>query len=170
VAITIASGLSHGRLPDAQRLLFEYMAATEVEAGRASVAAPEQLPASLRDEQVDPGAVYRAPGDLLLAIEGDEAVGCVGLRVLDEATAEVRRLFVRPGHRGSGAATLLMHAAHALASDAGLAKVVLDVMPSRREVIQWYRRLGYAEVAPPARNPYGMVFMEYALGATSRRV
>ncbi|MDO9444529.1 MAG: GNAT family N-acetyltransferase, partial [Dehalococcoidia bacterium] len=126
------------------------------------------LPASLRGEQGDPGAVYRAPGDLLLAIDGDEAVGCVGVRVLDEASTEVRRLFVRPGHRGGGSATLLMHAAHALASDAGFAKVVLDVMPSRAAVIEWYRRLGYAEVPPPALNPYRMVFMECALGATPR--
>ncbi|MDA0270352.1 MAG: GNAT family N-acetyltransferase [Chloroflexi bacterium] len=168
MTIVVTTGLSVERLEQARHLLFEYMAATEVEAGRAVVAAPNDLPPSLREEQADPAAVYRAPGDLLLALDGDEAVGCAGVRMLDGTTAEVRRLFVRPGHRGGGAAGVLMSAAHALAFDAGLTKVVLDVMPSRLDVIEWYRRLGYVEVAPPAHNPYGMVFMECAVGPTTR--
>jgi len=152
--------LEPDRLEDARGLLFRYMAATEVEAGRAHVSLPDELMAPLRAEIADPTLVYRPPGALFLAYAGDDPLGCVGLKALDAQTAEVKRLFVAPEGRSRGVASLLMDELHAHAERAGFARLVLDVMPSRGAVIEWYRRLGYVEVAAPEENPYGMVFME----------
>ncbi len=163
--VTVVSGLAPERLFDAQRLLFLYMAATEAEAGRARVTLPDELMSPLRDEIEDPISVYGPPGALLLACSDDVPVGCVGLKALDAQTAEAKRLFVAPEGRSLGIASLLMDELHAHAERAGFARLVLDVMPSRGAVIEWYRRLGYAEVAAPQENPYGMVFMERAVAS-----
>src|SRR5215203_1839029 len=50
-----------------------------------------------------PGSYARPEGRLMLASAGNDMAGCVGLRRLDAATSEMKRLFVRPPFRGLGA-------------------------------------------------------------------
>lgn len=148
-----------GDLGAARALVFEYLAATQAEAGRAVPASVDELPGVLRDECVDPAAAFAAPGALLLALSGDAAVGCVGLRP-DAApdAVTVTRLYVRPAYRSRGAARLLMAHAHRHAARAGFGRLVLDVMTSRTHVIDFYRRLGYLDTMPsPDAVRYSMV-------------
>ena len=147
------------------------MAATQAEAGRGEPASIGQLPPALRWECEHLAAVYAPPGGLFIACQDERPAGCVGLvpGPYPDA-AEVRRLYVRPGHRGAGIGRLLMDHVHEQAAQRGFARLVLDVMPSRTAVIDFYRRLGYAECEPfSAESPSPMVFMQRHLSHPSAR-
>jgi GNAT superfamily N-acetyltransferase len=105
---------------------------------------------------------YQPPGVLLLAYHDQEPIGCVGLKPMPPAgTIEVKRLYVRPAHRRGGAARLLMHHAHRHAADHGFTRLVLDVMPARTHVIDFYRRLGYTDIEPyPGAAPDPMIYLQ----------
>src|SRR2546427_13082460 len=74
-----------------------------------------------------PGAYGPPRGALLLA----PGQGCVALRPLDAATAEMKRLYVRPAARGSGAGRALAQAAVSQARELGFSRVVLATIAER---------------------------------------
>jgi putative acetyltransferase len=90
---------------------------------------------------------------LLLAHEGSAAAGCVALRELDRGTAEMKRLYVRPGHRGRGIGRVLAEAAITAAREAGYERIVLDSLPKMREALALYRELQFREVPPYLAEP-----------------
>jgi GNAT superfamily N-acetyltransferase len=149
-------------VPDAQALVFEYMASTQREAGRAVPATIDQLPGVLHTECADLASAYQPPGALLLAYHHHEPIGCVGLKPMSPpGTIEVKRLNVRPTHRRGGVARTLMHHAHRHAAQHGFTRLVVDVMPTRTHVVDFHRQLGYTEAEPyPAESPDPMIYME----------
>jgi|SRR5688572_1718076 ribosomal protein S18 acetylase RimI-like enzyme len=90
---------------------------------------------------------------LLLAYEDDNLAGCVALRELDRATAEVKRLYVRRAYRGRGTGRALIEAALGAARNAGYARVVLDSLPGMRQALALYRALGFCEIPPYLAEP-----------------
>lgn len=164
---------SAGRYADAGTLVFEYMAGTVAQtSGRPAPATPAGLPRLLRDECANLAVVYRSPGTLLVAYAaGGQPAGVVGLAYRGERTAEVKRLYVRPAHRGMGIARDLMARAHSHAAEHGLDEVILDVLPSRTDVIAFYRRLGYTGTEPfPTAAPMPMVYLRRAVGRADVRL
>lgn len=161
-AATVVSAFPAGRGGDAAALVFEYMAATQAETGRAVPAEISELPAVLQRECRDLQAVYRPPGALLIADHDGQPAGCVGIAPCPtERTAEIKRLYVRPAYRGKGIASTLMSHAHHHAARHGMARLILDVLPARTAVIGFYRRLGYTETEPYATgSPVSMIYMQ----------
>jgi GNAT superfamily N-acetyltransferase len=148
--VAVVSAFPAGRGGDAAALVFEYMAATQAETGQPLPAGTDELPAPLRRECGSLHDVYRPPGTFLIADHGGQPAGCVGLTALPGGhTAEIRRLYVRPAYRGNGIARVLMSRAHQHAARNGIARLILDVLPTRTAVISFYRRLGYTETEPP---------------------
>jgi ribosomal protein S18 acetylase RimI-like enzyme len=160
--VTVVSAFPAGRSRDAADLVFEYMAATQAETGRGMPAAISELPAVLQRECHHLPAVYGPPGALLIADDGGQPAGCVGLVPCATArTAEIKRLYVRPAHQGKGIARTLMSNAHHHAVRNGMTRLILDVLPARTAVISFYRRLGYTETEPfPNESPSAMIYME----------
>jgi putative acetyltransferase len=161
-AVTVVSAFPAGRGGDAAALVFEYMAATQAETGQPLPAGIGDLPAALQRECADLPVVYRPPGALLIAGHSGQPVGCVGLAPCSaERTAEIKRLYVRPAHRGNGIARTLMNHAHHHAARHGITRLILDVLPARTTVISFYRRLGYTETGPHAtESPVPMIYMQ----------
>jgi ribosomal protein S18 acetylase RimI-like enzyme len=100
-----------------------------------------------------PGDYAPPTGALLLARVDGEPAGCVALRALDGGTGELKRLFVRPAHRGLGLGRKLVEQALDAAADLGYDAIRLDTTPEMRAAHQLYRTLGFREIEPYRENP-----------------
>jgi GNAT superfamily N-acetyltransferase len=119
-----------------------------------------------------PGEYAPPAGALLLARLGADPVGCVAVRPLERDCCEMKRLYVRPAFRGTGAGRALARAAIVAAEKAGHARMRLDTVPQMDEARGLYRSLGFVEIEPYRFNPVpGTSFMELALteGRLTRR-
>ncbi len=108
---------------------------------------------------------YAAPqGRLVLAMMNAEIVGCAALRRIGDDVCEMKRLYVRPQFRATGAGKLLALAIIDEARQIGYARLRLDTLPVMERAIALYRLLGFKEIAPYYHNPVvGAMFMELDL-------
>ncbi|WP_461030681.1 GNAT family N-acetyltransferase [Streptomyces sparsus] len=81
------------------------------------------------------------------------AVGCVGLRVLDPSTAELKRMYVAPAARGRRLGTALLAVAERAAAERGVDRIVLDTRSELVGATALYERHGYLAVSPYNSNP-----------------
>ncbi len=113
-----------------------------------------------------PGKYAPPRGALLLAMDPTEAVGCVGVRPLAGNVCEMKRLYVRPQHRGQGVGRRLAVAAIAAARQAGYRVMRLDTLERLREAMRLYESLGFVRVPPYYANPLpGVVYWQLSLDA-----
>jgi ribosomal protein S18 acetylase RimI-like enzyme len=114
-----------------------------------------------------PGRYSPPEGRLLLALEGGMAAGCAALRKVENGICEMKRLYVRPRFRGRGIGTELALAVLQTARNAGYKLMRLDTLPSMKQAIEIYRKLGF-RAADPYYDTRGecTVFMEADLAET----
>jgi GNAT superfamily N-acetyltransferase len=99
-----------------------------------------------REIAADPGDGLAPPtGRLLVARYDGEPAGTAGVRLLDAATAELKRVFLLPRARGRGGAALLVGAAEDAARALGAERMILDTRSDLVEARALYTRLGYTE-------------------------
>jgi GNAT superfamily N-acetyltransferase len=111
-----------------------------------------------------PGDYAPPDGQLLLAVEDDQAVGCAAMRKLGDGICEMKRLYVRPGHRSKGLGRKLVEAIIQEARGTGYEKMRLDSLTSLKEAAGLYRSLGFTEIPPYRYNPLpDAVFMDLGL-------
>lgn len=98
--------------------------------------------------------MYGPPGGVLfLARDGDEAVGCAGLRRLSADDGEIKRLYVAPSRRGAGIGRLLAQRAIAAGRELGYRRLLLDTLPAMQAAQALYRSLGFLPTAPYGDHP-----------------
>ena len=112
-----------------------------------------------------PGKYSPPSGRLLLAYLDDVLAGCIALRAVDKSRCEMKRLFVRPGFRGTGLGRVLVDAIINEARSIGYQSMCLDTLPGRMDsAIALYKKIGFQEIAPYYENPVeNAKFMELKL-------
>ncbi|ONI71326.1 hypothetical protein ALI144C_51255 [Actinosynnema sp. ALI-1.44] len=85
---------------------------------------------------------------MLLAVDGEQVLGCVGLRLHQPPFAEVKRVYVVPAARGRGVARALLAEAERVARRHAAVTMRLDVRDDLVEARALYAACGYVEVDP----------------------
>ena len=107
-----------------------------------------------------PGEYAPPRGRLLIA----QGAGCVALRAIDGETCEMKRLYVRPQHRGSGLGRRLIAGIIEEARGIGYARMRLDTMPKMDSAQRLYASFGFRDIEAYRYNPEpGARFLELAL-------
>ncbi|MDQ3857807.1 MAG: GNAT family N-acetyltransferase [Actinomycetota bacterium] len=102
-------------------------------------------------------------GRFLVAYVDGWPVGCGTVRRFDDATAEIKRMYVRPSRRGRGVARRLLAELEAAALEIGYTRLVLDTGERMPEAQALYRSSGYREVDDYNGNPWAAVWFEKRL-------
>lgn len=99
----------------------------------------------------------------LLLAEGKTA-GCVGMKPVDGACAELKRLYVRPEFRGRNFGEFMIRRIMDDAREEGYRFLRLDTLPGLKSALKLYCRLGFYEIGAyyDCLVP-GTIFMEIAL-------
>ena len=97
-----------------------------------------------------PGEYAPPSGRLLVAERKGAVIGCAGVRAVDGG-CELRRLYVTPSARGTGAGRRLVEAALSGAREAGHARIELETIGETMKAAQaLYARLGFTGPDPAA--------------------
>lgn len=114
-----------------------------------------------------PGDYAPPRGRLIIAFIDGQPAACVALRPVDDRTAEMKRLYVRPASRGQKLGLCLVRSVISQARDVGYHWLVLDTLPSMSEAQAMYERLGFVDIPPYTHNPIaGSRFMGLDLTAS----
>ncbi|MEF2976315.1 GNAT family N-acetyltransferase [Subtercola sp. YIM 133946] len=83
---------------------------------------------------------------LIARSEAGEPVGCGALRLLGGGAAEIKRMFVTPGARGTGVSTQILRALEAEARARGLVLLRLETGPAQPDAVRFYEREQYVPI------------------------
>ena len=122
----------------------------------------------LEEELAGLPGVYAPPaGRLLLAIHDGLPAGCIALKPHDPATAELKRVYVRPSFRGLKIGQQLIASAVGAAREVSYRRLILDSHASMTKAHALYEEAGFRRVGAPADFPEALkpivVFMEMDL-------
>lgn len=102
-------------------------------------------------------------GLFLVARREGAPVGCAGLKLHPDGTAEIKRMWVSPDARGLGLARRMLRALEDHAREAGATRLRLDTNGALKEAQALYRREGFAEIPRFNDNPYAHHWFEKEL-------
>jgi GNAT superfamily N-acetyltransferase len=114
-----------------------------------------------------PGKYAPPSGTLLLAMDGQKAIGCGALRNLgsiQDRTCEMKRLYVCPEARGAGVGKQIARRLIQEAVRFGYSTMVLDTLDRLEAAITLYKSLGFVRTQPYYDNPLsGVVYWKLDL-------
>lgn len=114
-----------------------------------------------------PGKYAPPKGRLKLALEGDQPVGCVALRPIDDRVCELKRMYVLPQYRGHGLGKTLARVLIEEARQVGYRLMRLDTGTFLTSAIKLYESLGFKRIGPYYDVPEDIlkltIFMEMDL-------
>ena len=110
-------------------------------------------------------ALFTPPSGLFVLAHVDGALaGCAGLLVHHGRTAELKRVYVRPAHRGLNLGERLVRDVMARAPALNVNHLILDAVAPTTHAQALYRRMGFTETPPYYPHPAPDTrFFEYHL-------
>ena len=94
-------------------------------------------------------------------LDDKDVVGTVAIKRIDDATAEMKALYLSSELRGRGFGYKLLDTAVCYAKDRGYKRVVLDSMSAYKDALKLYEKYGFTRTARYNDNKFADVFMEY---------
>lgn len=101
---------------------------------------------------------YTAPaGAILLAEHNGDIAGCVAVRLFEDNTCEMKRLYVKDEFQGLSLGRKLAEAIIVKAKTLGYEKMQLDTLQRLDKAIGLYEKLGFKQIKPYYANPLNEV-------------
>lgn len=97
----------------------------------------------------------------MIALRDDTPAGCGCFKPYDGHTVEIKRIYVRPEHRGQGIAGKMMRLLEEWAVERGNTRAVLETGKNQTEAIRLYQKAGYSRMenyGPYAGNDHSVCF------------
>ena len=120
-----------------------------------------QLDAYLAEMDGDEHAFYHQYNHIdklkqvIVAYDGDTAVGCGAVKPFSDTEMEVKRMYVAPGHRGMGIAKNILSELEKWSAELGYKACVLETGKRQIEAVSLYPACGY-RVTPNYGQYIGM--------------
>src|SRR5260370_23212073 len=95
-----------------------------------------------------PGEHVPPDGCLLIAVQDNQACGCIALGRLTPTICEMRTLYVKPAFRGTGVGRMLAEASLNAARKFGYSKMRLDTLAFMDGAQKLYRSMGFYDIPP----------------------
>jgi len=100
-----------------------------------------------RDETPTDPRQFAPPSGLFLLVRADgEPAGCAGLRRRSQEDVEVKRMFVRLPHRGTGLARWLLTQIEDEARGLGYRRILMESGLKQPEAMRLYEKNGYTSI------------------------
>ncbi len=84
--------------------------------------------------------------NVVIAYQDNQAIGCGAFKKLDNETIEIKRMYVKFAHRGSGIAQAILNSLELWASEKGFKKCILETGNRQVEAIKFYKKSGYKSI------------------------
>lgn len=95
---------------------------------------------------IDAANFREAGGVFLVGRLADNAVACGALRPMEPGAVELKRMYVRDGHRGRGFGRAMLSALEQIASRRGYSTIRLETGGNQPEAIALYESAGYRPI------------------------
>lgn len=83
---------------------------------------------------------------VVLAYENNIAIACGCFKQFDAHRLELKRMFVKPGFRGRGIASMMVDELEKWGKELGYGTMILETGKGQPDAIALYRKLGYTDV------------------------
>lgn len=81
------------------------------------------------------------------------ALGCFGIRKLNETICELKRMYLKPKFQGLGIGKIMLEKSFLFATELGYKKMRLDTLSTMHSAIALYKKMGFYEIEPYRFNP-----------------
>jgi putative acetyltransferase len=94
---------------------------------------------------------------LIVDLQTEEEIGCVGIRKSEDGIAELKRMFIKDEHRNKGLGKELLRRAIELSKSLRYEKIRLDTLDTMKPAIAIYEKFGFRQTGAYRYNPFDNV-------------
>jgi ribosomal protein S18 acetylase RimI-like enzyme len=111
-----------------------------------------------------PGKYKEPGGAFYIARDGNNVIGCVGLKKMDNKICEMKRLFVSNNYKGKGIGKKLVEIIINEGKIKEYEKMRLDTFNKMETALKIYCKYGFYKIEPYVYNPNeGVIYLEKKL-------